>query len=94
MYVSDRLASEMLRQIASGAGKPSQGPIARLSDRELEVFRLIGEGSGTRRIAEKLHLSVKTVESYQAHIKEKLALQSSRDLVQRAIEWRLAETAK
>ena len=73
------------------AGKPDQAPIARLSDRELEVFRLIGEGHGTRQIAEELHLSVKTVESYQAHIKEKLALQSSRDLVQRAIEWRLAE---
>ena len=94
MYVSDRVASAMLRQIASGAGKPSQAPIERLSDRELEVFRLIGEGHGTRQIADELHLSVKTVESYQAHIKEKLALQSSRDLVQRAIEWRLAETTE
>ena len=94
MYVSDRIASAMLRQLASGTGKPDQAPIARLSDRELEVFRLIGEGHGTRRIAEELHLSVKTVESYQAHIKDKLALHSSRDLVQRAIEWRLAEPAK
>ncbi len=94
MYVSDRIASAMLRQIALGTGKPDQTPIARLSDRELEVFRLIGEGHGTRRIADELHLSVKTVESYQAHIKEKFGLQSSRDLVQRAIEWRLAETAK
>jgi DNA-binding NarL/FixJ family response regulator len=92
LYVSDRIASAMLRQIASGAGRPD--PMARLSDRELEVFRLIGEGHGTRRIAEELHLSVKTVESYQAHIKDKLGLHGSRDLVQRAIEWRLAETAK
>ena len=52
------------------------------------------EGHGTRRIAEELFLSIKTVESYQAHIKEKLGLQSSRDLVQRAIEWKLAETMK
>ena len=94
MYVSDRVTSTMLRQIASGTGKSTLAPIARLSDRELEVFRLIGEGHGTRQIADELHLSVKTVESYQAHIKEKLALQSSRDLVQRAIEWRLAETTK
>ena len=94
MYVSDRVASTMLRQIASGTGKSTVAPIARLSDRELEVFRLIGEGHGTRQIADELHLSVKTVESYQAHIKDKLALQSSRDLVQRAIEWRLAETTK
>ena len=92
LYVSDRIASAMLRQIASGAGRPD--PMARLSDRELEVFRLIGEGHGTRRIAEELHLSVKTVESYQAHIKDKLGLHGSRDLVHRAIEWRLAETAR
>ena len=94
LYVSERVASTMLRQIASSVGKPGRAPIARLSDRELEVFRLIGEGHGTRQIAVELHLSVKTVESYQAHIKEKLALQSARDLVQRAIEWKLAETAK
>lgn len=94
VYVSDRVASSMLRQLAGGGGKHEQTPIERLSDRELEVFRLIGEGQGTRRIAEALHLSVKTVESYQAHIKDKLALHSSRDLVRRAIEWRLGETAK
>ena len=94
VYVSDRIATSMLRQFASGGGKPLQAPIERLSDRELEVFRLIGEGHGTRQIADELHLSVKTVESYQAHIKEKLSLQSSRDLVQRAIEWRLGDPAK
>jgi len=94
MYVSERVSSMMLRQIATGSPRAAEAPIARLSDRELEVFRLIGEGHGTRRIAEELFLSIKTVESYQAHIKEKLGLQSSRDLVQRAIEWKLAETMK
>ena len=94
VYVSDRIASSMLRQITTGGGKAARTPIERLSDRELEVFRLIGEGHGTRQIADELHLSVKTVESYQAHIKEKLGLQSSRDLVQRAIEWRLGDTAR
>jgi DNA-binding CsgD family transcriptional regulator len=58
-----------------------------LTDRELEVFRLIGEGHGTRQIADELHLSVKTIESYQARIKEKLALRNARELVQHAIEW-------
>ncbi len=58
-----------------------------LTDRELEVFRLIGEGHGTRQIADELHLSVKTIESYQAHIKEKLALRNARELLQHAIEW-------
>ena len=66
-------------------------PVAGLSDRELEVFRLVGEGHGTRQIAEELHLSVKTVETYQAHIKEKLSLRNARELIQHAIEWRLAD---
>jgi DNA-binding NarL/FixJ family response regulator len=57
------------------------------------VFRLIGEGHSTRRIAEDLHLSVKTVESYQAHIKDKLSLKSGRELVQRAIQWSIDEGA-
>jgi DNA-binding CsgD family transcriptional regulator len=80
----------MLHQFAGGnqAGLPS--PIAGLTDRELEVFRLIGEGHGTRQIADELHISVKTVESYQAHIKEKLSLKNARELVQRAIQWTVA----
>ncbi len=60
------------------------------TERELEVFRLIGDGHGTREIAEELRLSIKTVESYQAHIKDKLSLPSARALMQRAIEWRLS----
>jgi len=92
VYLSDRIANRMLRQLVSHGGLgASQAPIARLSDRELEVFRLIGAGLGTRQIADELRISIKTVESYQAHIKEKLELQSSRDLVQRAIEWRMNE---
>ncbi len=55
------------------------------------MFRLIGEGRGTRQIAEELHLSVKTVESYQAHIKEKLSLRSARELMQHAIQWNMNE---
>ncbi len=92
VYLSDRIANRMLRQLVSHGGRgASEAPIARLSDRELEVFRLIGAGLGTRQIADELRISIKTVESYQAHIKEKLELQSSRDLVQRAIEWRMNE---
>jgi DNA-binding CsgD family transcriptional regulator len=59
-----------------------------LSDRELEVFTLIGQGCTTRQIAEKLHLSIKTVETHRAHIKEKLNLKNSTELVQHAIHWR------
>jgi DNA-binding NarL/FixJ family response regulator len=87
VYLSDRLTSTMLQQYVRGNTPLKNSPLVNLSDRELEVFRLIGEGRGTRQIADELHLSVKTIESYQAHIKEKLALRNARELVQHAIEW-------
>jgi DNA-binding NarL/FixJ family response regulator len=87
VYLSDRLTSTMLQQFVRGSAPARSSPLLNLTDRELEVFRLIGEGHGTRRIADELHLSVKTIESYQAHIKEKLALRNARELVQHAIEW-------
>jgi len=86
VYLSSRVTNKMLHQFVGGrtveAGKPS---LDDLSDRELEVLRLIGAGRGTLQIAEELHLSIKTVESYQAHLKEKLLLKNSRELVQYAI---------
>jgi len=91
IYVSDRMANRMLHRFVGGVQVKERSPIADLTDRELEVFRLIGEGHGTRQIAEQLHISVKTVESYQAHIKEKLSLKNARELVQRAIQWTVAE---
>jgi DNA-binding NarL/FixJ family response regulator len=91
VYLSDRVSSKMLQQYVRGSTTARQSPVADLSDRELEVFRLVGAGHGTRQIAEDLHLSVKTVETYQAHIKEKLSLRNARELVQHAIEWHLTE---
>jgi DNA-binding NarL/FixJ family response regulator len=85
VYLSDRLTKRMLQQFVHGA-VPPRDPLAKLSDRELEVYRLIGAGHGTRQIADELHVSTKTVESYQAHIKEKLSLRNARELVQHAIE--------
>jgi DNA-binding NarL/FixJ family response regulator len=87
VYLSDRLTNTMLQQYVRGVSRTKMSPLVSLTDRELEVFRLIGEGHGTRQIADELHLSVKTIESYQAHIKEKLALRNARELVQHAIEW-------
>jgi DNA-binding NarL/FixJ family response regulator len=87
VYLSDRLTTTMLQQYVRGGAATKSSPLLNLTDRELEVFRLIGEGHGTRQIADELHLSVKTIESYQAHIKEKLALRNARELVQHAIEW-------
>src|SRR5271154_4786794 len=91
IYLSDRIGNRMLKHYITGSGTLRNSSIADLSDRELEVFRLIGEGHGTRQIAEELHLSVKTVESYQAHIKEKLSLRSARELMQHAIQWNMNE---
>ena len=92
VYVSDRMASKMLQQYIGGAPSAIQSRISALSDRELEVFCLIGEGRGTREIAEELHLSIKTVETYQAHIKEKLHLHSGRELIQHAVQWKIEKT--
>ncbi len=91
VYVSERMSSKLLQQYIGGAPSVMQSRISSLSDRELEVFRLIGEGRATREIADELHLSIKTVETYQAHIKEKLSLRSGRELIQYAIQWKINE---
>ena len=92
VYLSDRMANKLLQQYIGGAPAAIQSRISALSDRELEVFCLIGEGRGTREIAEELHLSIKTVETYQAHIKEKLNLHSGRELIQHAVQWKIEKT--
>jgi DNA-binding NarL/FixJ family response regulator len=92
IYVSSRIASKMLQQFVGASSSPAtHSPVDDLSDRELEVLRLMGDGHATRQIAEELHLSVKTVESYQAHLKEKLSLKNSRELVQYAVQWTMTE---
>jgi DNA-binding NarL/FixJ family response regulator len=88
VYVSPQIANKMLQRfVSAGAAHGKHSSLNELSDRELEVLRLMGEGHSTRQIADELHLSVKTVESYQAHLKEKLALKNSRELVQYAVQW-------
>ena len=90
IYVSEEIGNRMLRHLA-GVHDSGRSPMDGLSDRELEVFRRMGEGQSTRQIAEELHLSVKTIETHQARLKEKLSLRTSRELVQYAIECVLAE---
>src|ERR1700721_3743580 len=87
IHVSEKIANSMLQHYVRGANPSEASSVSELTDRELEVFRLIGEGHGTRQIAESLHLRIKTVESYQAHIKEKLLLKNARELVQHAVQW-------
>jgi len=87
LYVSDRMAKKMMAKLVSGGNDLTQTPIDNLSDRELEVFLLIGQGYATRQISEQLHLSVKTIEAYRSHIKQKLSLGDSSELLQYAIRW-------
>lgn len=93
IYVSDRVGSKLLRKIIHGRPTAIDSPIDKLSDRELEVFRLIGRGYRTRQIAEMLRLSVKTVESYREHIKQKMGFRDATELLQHAIQWIQSEMA-
>ena len=86
------LTPAMFHVMVALADGPTHGyaimkEVERLTDRELEVFELIGQGRGTREIAEQLRLSVSTVETHRAHLKEKLELDSATELVRRAVEW-------
>jgi|YelNatPaOPRAMG01_1025707.scaffolds.fasta_scaffold23749_3 DNA-binding NarL/FixJ family response regulator len=87
IFLSERMKSRMIQQMASGRAKVISSPIELLTDRELEVFRLIGEGRSTRQIAAQLHLSVRTVEAYREYIKAKLQLKNSTELIQHAFHW-------
>jgi DNA-binding NarL/FixJ family response regulator len=87
IYISDQVSKRLIRKLAHGKVDMVASPIENLSDRELEVFHLIGQGTGTSEIAEKLYLSVKTIETYRTHIKEKLNLADSRELLRYAIQW-------
>ena len=83
------LSAKMRNKILGGmaGGKGAVSPVDRLTDRELEVFRLVGDGLTTRQMAEKLSLSVKTIEAHIAHIKSKLGVETGRDLQRRAFKW-------
>lgn len=87
VYVSDGMAAKIVNRFAGTVRDAGASAIDRLSDRELEVFRLIGEGYGTRQIAERLHLSIKTIETYRAHIKGKVSLSSAAELLRYAVQW-------
>lgn len=88
IYLSERLTNSMLHKLVnSSSAEQAMSPIDSLTDRELEIFQLIGRGRGTRDIARDLHISVKTIESHRAHIKEKMNLKSGMELIQYSIQW-------
>jgi DNA-binding NarL/FixJ family response regulator len=86
-YASDDFKEHILRGAMGTKESLKSSPMERLSDRELEVFQRIGQGYGTRQIAEELNLSMKTIETYREHLREKLSLKSTFELVQYAIGW-------
>jgi DNA-binding NarL/FixJ family response regulator len=86
IHLSEQMAAVLLKRLIGGAAAAAS-PVERLADRELQVFQMIGEGQGTVRIAETLGVSVKTVETYRARIKEKLHLEDAVQLLRAAMRW-------
>jgi DNA-binding NarL/FixJ family response regulator len=87
LYVSSEVAAIFAEKFLDSKVPGGGSPIEQLSDRELEVFQLLGQGYDTRRVAEMLHLSIKTVQAYCARIKEKLNLASGTELLREAVYW-------
>ncbi|HVW22142.1 MAG TPA: response regulator transcription factor [Opitutaceae bacterium] len=86
-YVSPKQSSRILNDLSSRRPRGSNSPIEKLTDREFEIFQLIGRGQSTRDIAGQLHLSPKTVDVHRSHIKEKLELRDATALVRHAVRW-------
>lgn len=87
LYVSDRVNEMMAEKFVEGRTSATGSPVEQLSDRELEVFQLLGKGHSTRRISEELNVSFKTVQAYCARIKDKLNLANATELLREAIRW-------
>jgi DNA-binding NarL/FixJ family response regulator len=94
LFVSDAVSLHLVQRWVTNGGSRDGSPLDTLSNRELHVFELIGRGFGTRAIAEMLHISVKTVESYRARLKEKMNLHSGIELMQFAIRWAADEARR
>lgn len=86
-YMSDTLEAKLAAKFVDGRTLETDSPLDALSDRELQVFTLIGQGRSTRQIAGTLNLSIKTIESHREHIKNKLSLDTAAELAQRATQW-------
>ena len=93
-YFSQTVNAMLAQKLAGGAANPGESPVADLSDRELEVFELLGRGCNTRQIADQLKLSFKTVQVYCARIKEKLNLANVNELIAQAVRWHESQQTK
>ncbi len=86
VFVSPRMSAKIV-EMFSGGSRASLSPLERLTDRELEVFELIGQGKGSREIGEVLHVSPRTVDAHRAHIKEKMGYEDGNSLIRQAVRW-------
>jgi DNA-binding NarL/FixJ family response regulator len=91
IYLSETMTRQMLHHVADSPFAKGVSPVERLSDRELQVFEQLGQGRKTKEIAADLHLSVKTVQTYCEHLKEKLQLKDATSLTRFAVQWVEAE---
>jgi len=94
VYVSEKMAARILETFSGRGAAGSSSPVSQLSDREFEVYQLIGQGVSTRDIAGRLHISAKTVEVHRANIKHKLHLKTASELVRHAVRWVDAQAQK
>ena len=94
MYLSKELTELFAEKFVSGAPANGDQPIAQLSDRELEVFQLIGQGYETREIAKSLNVNIKTVQTYCTRIKDKLKFSTGSELLREAVRWNEAHNAR
>jgi DNA-binding NarL/FixJ family response regulator len=92
--VSPRMSAKILESVAAPSGKVGGGPESKLTDRELEVMRLFGEGWSTEEISQRLHLSPKTVDVHRAHIKDKLGFNSTPEFQRFAIQWAASQAKR
>jgi DNA-binding NarL/FixJ family response regulator len=91
IYISPQFSEKLVFKVIQGSDSDLGTPVDKLSDRELEVLQLFGRNKSTREIADSLHLSVKTIETHRAHIKEKLGFKDADEMVKFAVEWITAE---
>jgi DNA-binding NarL/FixJ family response regulator len=87
IYLSEKMSASMLSKLMRGKSDQPLSPLEKLSDRELEVFRMLGEGKGVRQIAGELNLNSRTINSFRRRIKEKLNLKSATEVMLHAIHW-------
>jgi DNA-binding NarL/FixJ family response regulator len=87
LYLSERMTERMVQRAVGAGGGHTRSPIERLTDREIEVFEMIGQGLTSRQIARRLNLSPKTIETYREHLKEKLDVKNSNELTKHAVQW-------